>query len=224
MANRAVKGKMPTSPTGTLNSTRHPWNFYWFKDMLPVSAPPCRKKIEFPPRQCLFSFKQCQGFTLIEVAVVLLLITIILGLAIPRLHGQFFSNDLGRTTRMIGGLAQEARLSAMREGKTYGMEIDPSQHHLRVFRDEVLVDGSTKKTSSREIKAVKIPDSVTITDIWISGNGKVRGQVDLYFSPKGRADHAIIHLQDAKGDQVSLVIEPFLDRVKSVPGYLDVDQ
>lgn len=168
--------------------------------------------------------KPNHGFTLIEVAVVMVLITIILGLAIPRISGRLFSNDLGRTTRMIGGLAQDARLSAMREGKPYGMEIDPSQHRLRVFQDQVLLDGGTKKTTSREIKAVTIPRSVTISDIWIAGNGKVSGLADIYFSPQGRADHAIIHLLGKKGEQVSLEIEPFLDRVKSVPGYLDLEQ
>lgn len=84
-----------------------------------------------------------------------------------------------------------------------------------------MIDGSRQKTSSREIKAVALPETVTITDIWIAGNGKTLGPVDVHFSEKGRADQAIIHLQGTDGEQISLVIEPFLDRVKSVPGYLD---
>jgi general secretion pathway protein H len=156
--------------------------------------------------------------------MVLLLSTIIFGLALPRLRGQLFTNDLGRTTRLIGGLAQDARLCAMREGKQYGIEIDPDRHQLRIFQTQTLADGSKQKIASREIKSVSLPASVQITDVWLPRSGKSRGPVDLLFSARGRADQAIVHLQGASGDQVSLVIEPFLDRVKSVPGYLEPDR
>ncbi len=175
-----------------------------------------------PPGVRLASRRQCHGYTLIELAMVLLLVTIILGLALPRFRGQLLSNDLGRTTRMIGGLAQDARLCAMREGRPYHIGIDPDAHRLRVFREEAMQDGTSKKSESREIKGVAIPSSVTITDVWLAGKGKVVGPVELNFSTKGRADQAVIHLQGASGEQISLMIEPFLDRVKSVPGYLEV--
>lgn len=172
----------------------------------------------------LAPYRQCHGYTLVELAMVLLLVTIVLGLALPRFRDQLLSNDLGRTTRMIGGLAQDARLCALREGRRYTIEIDPGEHRLRVFREEAMADGSLQKTESREIKGVAIPASVTITDIWLARSGKVAGPVGINFSAKGRADQAVIHLQGRGGEQISLIIEPFLDRVKSVPGYLDVDQ
>lgn len=176
-----------------------------------------------PPGQSLFPNRQ-SGYTLIELTLVLLLATIVLGLAIPRLRGQLLSNDLGRTTRLIGGLAQDARLCALREGKPYHIEIDPTRHRLRVFREEEVATGGSQKTARREIKSVAIPDTVTITDIWMARSGKVLGPVDVSFSTQGRADQAVIHLQGRRKEQISLVIEPFLDRVKSVPGYLDLDR
>lgn len=154
--------------------------------------------------------------------MVLLLSTIIFGLALPRFRDQLFTNDLGRASRMIGGLAQEARLCALRSGQRLIMEIDPEALRLRIFSEETLADGSSKKVASREMKPLTLPDSITITDVWLAKSGKLLGPVDLLFSPKGHADQAIIHLQGARGEQLSLLIEPFLDRVKSVPGYLEI--
>jgi Tfp pilus assembly protein FimT len=156
--------------------------------------------------------------------MVLLLVSIILGLALPRFRGQLLSNDLGRTMRLIGGLVQDARLCAMREGRPYLIMIDQAEHRLRVFTPETMADGTSKKTASREIKAVAIPASVTITDVWLAKSGKVVGPVELSFSAKGRADQAIIHLQGADGSQISLLVEPFLDRVKGLAGYVDGEQ
>jgi len=163
-----------------------------------------------------------RGFTLIELTMVLLLSTIIFGLALPRFRDQLFTNDLGRASRMIGGLAQEARLYALRGGQRLIMTIDPEALQLRVFSEETLADGSLKKVASRELKALTLPDSIKITDVWRAGSGKLQGPVDLLFSAKGHADQAVVHLQGASGEQLSLLIEPFLDRVKSVPGYLEI--
>jgi len=60
-----------------------------------------------------------KGFTLIELAVVIALLGLFLGLTIPRFQYYLVADDLKATTRKIVGLVREVRNEAIREQRVY---------------------------------------------------------------------------------------------------------
>ena len=65
-----------------------------------------------------------RGFTLIEVAVVLFLITIVVAAAIPVVLDLSKHESLRETSRTLRAMAKTAQSQAVRDGKPYAIEFD----------------------------------------------------------------------------------------------------
>src|SRR4030043_1520898 len=65
-----------------------------------------------------------RGYTLIELAVVVLLIGMMLYLAVPRVQDSLLDDDLKATTRRFIGAARELRSESVREQTDYILHID----------------------------------------------------------------------------------------------------
>jgi len=77
-----------------------------------------------------------------------------------------------------------------------------------------------------EIKnqASSLPEDVRIIDIALYGSGEKRdGEVKIKFSKKGYMRYSLIHLGDKSDRKFTLVLEPFLGKVKIMEDYLDFE-
>jgi len=89
------------------------------------------------------NFKMKKGFTLIDAVMVIVLLGILVGLAIPRIEA-FYEINLSSTSRRIAADIRYAqRLSISRyQNDTYGIEFSPSTDTYRLYK---VSDGTNAK-------------------------------------------------------------------------------
>ncbi len=162
-----------------------------------------------------------KGYTLIELAVVVVLISLFLALSIPRFQYAMVTDDLKTTTRKIIGLVNGLRNEAIREQKSYVFHLDLEGNRLWIESDGM---GEEERALARE-GAFKFPQGVRILDIWRRGKGKkVDGEAVIRFSKKGYVQQTVIHLGSEDGREFTLELSPFLGTIKIYNKYVDIER
>ena len=165
--------------------------------------------------------RESKGFTLIELTVVVVLIGIILGLTFPRFQTAILTDDLKATTRKMVGMIKGLRDEAIREQRVYFLHFDLESN--RYWIDST---GMTEEERARAAeKAPTLPEGVRVLDIWLSSKGKkMTGQTAIRFSRKGYVQPSAIHLGAEDGREFTLVLNPFLGRVKIYDKYIEFEE
>jgi len=167
----------------------------------------------------IFNGAKRQGFTLIELTVVVFLIGVMLAVSIPRFRYSIITDNLKSSTRRIIGLLTSLRNEAIRDQKNYLLHFDIESNQLWIA-----FEGITKE--EREMaqeRALQLPEDVRIIDVWKKGKGKmVDGEVNIRFSKKGYVEQTVIHLGADDGREFTLLLNPFLAKIKSYDKYVDI--
>ena len=160
-----------------------------------------------------------KGYTLIELAVVVILIGLFLGLSIPRFQYAMVSDDLKATVRRIVGTVKGLRNEAIREQQVYIFHLDLESNRLWIEPPGI---SEEQRALARE-RAFKFPRGVRILDVWCKGKGKkVNGEVAIRFSKKGYVEQTVIHVGAEDGREFTLVLNPFLGTIKVYDKYVDI--
>jgi len=142
-----------------------------------------------------------------------------LALSIPRFRYALLTDELKSTTRHIVGLVKGLRNEAITEQEAYFFHLDLESRRLWVESENM---DEQEREMARE-RAFTLPDGVTIADVWRRGRGKkAHGKTAIRFSSKGYVEQTAIHLEAEDGREFTLVLEPFLSKVKSYDTYVDI--
>lgn len=159
-----------------------------------------------------------KGFTFIELTVVILLLGLMFALTVPRFQGALLTDDLKGSTRKMIGIIKNLRNEAIREQKDYILHFDLESN--RFWIDSTDMTELERATASEE--ASHLPDGVRIMDVWFRGEGKtMAGETAIRFNKKGYVPQSVIHLGSDDGREFTLVLSPFLRRVKVLETYVD---
>ena len=161
-----------------------------------------------------------KGYTLIELIVVLVLLGIMLGLAVPKFRQALLNDSLDATSLHLIGLVQDLRERAINEQVSYVLHLDLRKKELWAFATNATEE---EQGNARE-RAYQLPDDVKIEDIWSWSSGKMYDETTILFSKKGYIEQSMIHLQSLDGRQLSLELTPFLGSIKIHDGYVDFDR
>ena len=159
------------------------------------------------------------GFTLIELVVVLTLATIMLFVAIPRFQ-EVFTDDLRRTSQWLLVKIPQLKAQAAAEKNRYALHFDFDDNRFWVSHGKM----TDELLSAAQKQGRQLSDALSIRDIEFPLQDKIdSGQATIYFYEEGYSDKAIIHLEDDDGNTHSFLVEPFLNRVKIVEGYVEFE-
>lgn len=149
------------------------------------------------------------GFTLLELIVVMSLLGIMLIFTVPRFHETLFLDDTKTGSRWIIGKIQALKEAAVRNQKQYSLHINLDTEQFW----ETDASMSAEDLENAALNASSLPSGLKIADIEYPIRGKINsGQTDITFYKNGTSDKVLIHIQD--GDQYeSYLIEPFLTEV-----------
>ena len=166
-------------------------------------------------RQLVPVHSRQNGFTLMELMVVIALLTIMLVFSIPRLHETFFLDDSKTSSRWITAKIQMLKEAAVSKQKDYKLHFDLDTDHYW----ETDASMQEEDLENAAIHTKPLPDGLKIADIEFPDNGKVSsGRTQINFYKNGYSDKALIHVMD--GDAyVSYLIEPFLSEIQRFETY-----
>ena len=164
--------------------------------------------------------KDPKGYTSIELILVVMLIGLMITLTIPRFRSAILSDDLKATTRRIVGTIKDLGNEAIREHTAYILHFDLESN--RFWFDSS--DMTEEEQALARKNASSIPPEVSITDVLFKDDKKmVSGEITIRFTRKGYVQQSIIHLGSKDGRVFSIVLSPFLRRVKVMENYIDLE-
>ena len=193
----AVKGNMPTLRAGTLNR---------------------------PTPNRLRSRYLQSGFTLIELTVTLLLISIFVGFALPRIGNLTYSSDLKKSVRQLRAILFAARSLATSDRVPRRVVCDIGQGRIWIERElreegEEIALVEYEKDTSVLLRTYTLPKGVEIQDVITeTGEKESDGQAYLRINTNGIIIGNRIHLIKDE-EQYTLVINSLTGKVKIEEGY-----
>jgi prepilin-type N-terminal cleavage/methylation domain-containing protein len=159
-----------------------------------------------------------QGFTLIELMVIIALIGIILGVTAPVTRDALTTNSLKKAARQLIGLERKLRVEAVRDQIEYVLLLDIVDASYWVITSDM----TPEKQAEVKTNAKKFPAGITVLDIIKQNNEKItEGVVKIKFGKNGLAPPLIIHLAEDE-ERMTLTINPFLGVTAVYDRYVDV--
>lgn len=162
-------------------------------------------------RHCRLNKRLPQGFTLIEMMVVLLLITLVFSVTIPKMDTSIVQNPRKKTTRWIKNTVRELRAAAIEKQIAQIMVVNLDLNRIWVTNEAM--DEEAKFAAAEN--GFRLPGSLHMIDVEFPAKDRIGGgQAELVFYPGGYSDHATINLENDDAERFSFTVEPLLPRVK----------
>ena len=165
--------------------------------------------------------KRCQaGFTLIEVVVVMVIISMVMLIVIPRLPTSEQEN-LKISARTLASTLRYLQERAATSRKLYSIALAPGNESIKIH--EIGADGSVKEPSDPVLQKSAIKEGIIVADVRVPRLGKVGdGQLRLDVGVTGLRDFVTIHLRSATGQFWTVMAFPSGGKVKAYEGYHEV--
>jgi general secretion pathway protein H len=159
------------------------------------------------------------GFTLIEIAVVLVIIGMVTLLVLPRLPSSDGEN-LKISARTLASTLRYLQERAATSGTGYYLALAPGTESVKIV--EIGADGSDKDPSDPMLQKSPVKEGVIIADVRIPRLGKVSdGQLRLDVGVGGIRDFVTIHLRSPDGEFWTVMAFPSGGKVKVYDGYFE---
>jgi len=166
------------------------------------------------------SFSEPRGFTMVETAIVLLIISIVIAMTAPRLIKSSGSLPLKTAAKKLGAALRYSRSQAINTGSTYNtifnteenkvivlkvpepLVFDPTETIAEMEEFQESTDISSPQSQKPEIKGYALPDGIIFEQIIISDIDSHEedegGIYQISFSPNGGSRGGEIILADKK--------------------------
>jgi prepilin-type N-terminal cleavage/methylation domain-containing protein len=160
------------------------------------------------------------GFTLIELMVVMLLISIILAVAIPRFEGGLLQDPVKQFSRKLISTVRSLRFAAVQTQKQQTLIVDLNTQQLYVASPAMQAEAETEPVAPK--KSFKLPDSLALVAVEFSSSDRITtGNAQIHFYPAGYSDHVFIRLESGNEDRYTFVVQPLLPKVKLFEEWID---
>ena len=137
------------------------------------------------------------GFTLLELVLVMLIVTLLAGLAAPSLHNFIIGRNNANAVTQVLAVGQYARTRAAGTGVVYRLNLDPLTHVYWLTK----LKGTAYVELGEEFgRHFALPDKMTAQ--WVPQQSGNQNCIDFY--PDGRVDAATLRLVDSSGKMTEL--------------------
>lgn len=160
-----------------------------------------------------------RGFTLIELALVIIVLGIMIAIVIPAL-GEITDANLRRSARHLTGLVRFLRDESEAKKEVYRLRFDVPNG---AYWAEVLT-----RTSDRTVEYKRVSSAIA-TEGSLSGGttfvdvraGSHPDDPWILFTPDGWVEPAFIHLRDGDGRDFTLIVKPLTGNTELREGVVE---
>jgi type II secretion system protein H len=138
-----------------------------------------------------------KGFTLLEVIITLVIITLVLAVSYPSLSNATASLSLRTTGRDILSTFRYAREKAVTEQTAIRVTVD-REHQVLQLSDDF---GENKRQYA-------LPETVRIQRVTLGGNEVEDSSATIRFLPNGSSDTVEVFLQSRNGAYLKIISDP----------------
>jgi general secretion pathway protein H len=175
------------------------------------------RREDFSVAQLLCVSKGRSGFTLIEIAVVLVIIGMVLTVVLPRLPSSEKEN-LKVSARTLALTLRYMQDRAATGRTTYYLRMEPGTDRVKVL--EAAADGGEKEPFDPLLQKRPVKEGIVVADVTIPRLGKViDGKLRLDVGNGGLRDFVIIHLRSPEEKFWTVMAFPASGKVKVYEGY-----
>jgi prepilin-type N-terminal cleavage/methylation domain-containing protein len=159
-----------------------------------------------------------QGFTLVELLLVIVLIGVVLVLAVPSMRDTLTGDSLKKASRQFIGIERKLRGEAVRDQLDYILCLDLPNSAYWVFASDM----TPEKQYEIKKRPQPLPSGVVIMDVVGENNKKQSAdEARIKFGKNNICSPAVIHLAYEE-DRMTIVINPFLGVTDIYDKYVDV--
>lgn len=184
-----------------------------------------------------------EGFTLLEIMIVIALIALVTAIMAPGFTGIFRTSNES-FVKQTAMLLKDARDRALLTDKLVRLRLDldkqefwleeaPSSYLLPKTPDRPLDQRAREEADKKEESAYRmlseltkekrsVPKGLKLMEV-ISPRAKnpiKEGMSDVFFYPNGNADGAVLHFESEEKTQQTLLLHPITGQSKVVPGFI----
>lgn len=161
-----------------------------------------------------------KGFTLIELIVVLVLLSILTALIAPRLPATE-SMELKSSARSLASMLRYLGERSIGSKNIYRLRINIPENSIKVTRK--LSNGDEIPPEDTLLSRNALVAGIVITDIQSPRLGKAtEGEVLIDFGAAGLSEFLTLHLNSPKGESFTIAAYPGGGKVKILSGYQEV--
>ena len=161
------------------------------------------------------AFRSRQAFTLVELAVVAVIIGVVAIVTFPRLSALLSGRKLMGFSGKLAGTLDYVRARSVTDGRVYYFNFDKSKRQYWVTGGE---DGD-EPLEGKLGRPQKLPEGVSLRRIKL-GEGSTRFfKPVVRFYPRGNSDGAVIYLETEQGDRASVRVKPYTGRSEVFKGF-----
>jgi prepilin-type N-terminal cleavage/methylation domain-containing protein len=147
------------------------------------------------------------GFTLLELIVVILLLSILLGFAVPAFRDNSVTTSKDSAARELLQIIRKLKIAALNHQSIHRLHLSLSENRIWITRE----DKPGEQTTSRRVPERTLSNAIRIDYVRYPGDRVVRsGEAVIAFYPQGYSDRAVIRLTDGGRTPIDLVVEAFL--------------
>jgi general secretion pathway protein H len=166
-----------------------------------------------------YAIVHSKGFTLIELAVVVVILGVMIALVAPRL-GELGEADLKRSTRHLTGMIRFLHEESQAKKTVYRLWFDIQEGH---YWAEALTMTSDKTAEFTRMQSAiagegSLSGQTTFRDVLA---GSHRDEPYLLFTPDGWVENAAIHLRDGSDRDYTLLVKPLTGNTELREGYVE---
>ena len=168
--------------------------------------------------------EELSGFTLFELLVVILIISLISAFVMPRMAASLPGVQLKSTTRAVAASLRYARSKAVSESRPYVAIFDNRQKLLAVEPIGKSIDGA-ELNSIREIlitsklqKIYEIPDEIELAVLNHNTADEKSDAFQILFFPRGDSTGGKIVLQNPRRRQFTVTVDRITGSVEIASG------
>jgi prepilin-type N-terminal cleavage/methylation domain-containing protein len=173
-----------------------------------------------------------QGFTLVELVVVVLIMGLLMGFAATRMDFMVPKYRIRAAAREVAGVLKQGKARAAAQGKDVYFEVDLAQGRYWILaafpKEDPSADPRIVAARPLEYQALfvrQLPEGVHFVDVILGERDKTAtGRVRVRLSAFGASSHVILNLINGDDNIISIKMNGFTGMISYAEEHQDADE